>query len=84
MAKKIDKATSSVKVTERDKIMADVGKFLANREGIEIDRLKEGILLTTEDGDVVVKVIAKKDEIQYTDDDVLETYVPDESEDEDE
>ena len=84
MAKKIDKATSSVKVTERDKIMADVGKFLANREGIEIDRLKEGILLTTEDGDVVVKVIAKKNEIQYTDDDVLETYVPDESEDEDE
>ena len=81
MAKKLTGAEAKVKkVTERDKIQTAVGNFIANREGVEIDRLREGILISTSDGDVVIKVIAKKEEIQYTEDDVLETYVPDTAE----
>ena len=62
----------------REVLQQEIGIFLANREGAEIDRLREGILLGTDDGDVVIKVILKKEEIEYMEEDILDTYLPDE------
>ncbi len=71
-----DKGTG--KRNAREELQQVIGIFLANREGGEVDRLREGILITTDDGDVVIKVILKKEEIEYTEEDVLDTYLPDE------
>lgn len=70
--------TGATKRNARDVLNKVLGELLANREGEEIHRLREGILLETEDGDVVVKVILKKEEIEYTEEDILDTYLPDE------
>lgn len=70
--------TGATKRNARDVLNKVLGELLANREGKEIHRLREGILLETEDGDVVVKVILKKEEIEYTEEDILDTYLPDE------
>ena len=70
----------ATKKNARDILMEVIGTFLANREGGEVDRLREGILITTDDGDVVVKIILKKEEIEYTEEDILDTYLPDEDE----
>ena len=64
----------------REVLQEVIGVFLANREGGEIDRLREGILVATDDGDIVVKVILKKEEIEYMEEDILDTYYPDEIE----
>lgn len=76
MAKKISAAEATKKVTERDKVQTLIGNFLADSRGEAVDRLREGILIATDEGDIIVKVIAKKEEIEFTEEDVLETYEP--------
>lgn len=79
---KLIKATDkgATKRNAREELQQVIGTFLANREGGEIDRLREGILISTDDGDIVVKVILKKEEIEYTEEDILDTYHPEEEE----
>lgn len=60
----------------REEMQNLIGVFLANREGGPVDRLRDGILIVTDDGDVVIKVILKKAEIEFTEEDILETYHP--------
>lgn len=81
MAKLIKATDKTTSKNAREVLQEAIGTFLANREGGEVDRLREGILISTDDGDVVVKVILKKEEIEYTEEDILDTYLPDEIED---
>ena len=78
MARLIKSTDGKVTKNAREVLQQEIGLFLANREGTEIDRLREGILLGTDDGDVVIKVILKKEEIEYMEEDILDTYLPDE------
>lgn len=80
MARLIKATDKGAKRNARETMQEVIGTFLANREGGEIDRLREGILLSTEDGDVVIKVILKKEEVEYMEEDILDTYYPDEEE----
>ncbi len=78
MAKLVNSTEGKKAANARTELQQQIGEFLANREGGPIDRLRDGILVVTDDGDVVVKVILKKTEIEFTEEDVLETYLPDE------
>ena len=80
MARLIKATDKTTKRNAREVLQQEIGIFLANREGGEIDRLREGILISTDDGDVVVKVILKKEEIEYMEEDILDTYFPEEVE----
>lgn len=80
MAKLVKATDKRAAKNAREVLQEVIGTFLANREGGEIDRLREGILLATEDGDVIIKVILKKEEIEYMEEDILDTYYPDEQE----
>ena len=80
MAKLIKATDKKGAKNSREILQEVIGTFLANREGGEIDRLREGILVATDDGDIVVKVILKKEEIEYMEEDILDTYFPDEIE----
>ena len=80
MAKLVKATDKRAAKNAREVLQEVIGTFLANREGGEIDRLREGILLATEDGDVIIKVILKKEEIEYMEEDILDTYFPDEQE----
>lgn len=82
MAKKLGK--NEKVATVRDNLNTEIGTYFADKFGYEIDRIKEGILLTIDGQDVVIKVIQKKDEVQYDENDVLETYRPTDTEDTDE
>ena len=80
MARLVKANTKGVNKNAREELQQVIGVFLANREGGEIDRLREGILVATDDGDIVIKVILKKEEIEYMEEDILDTYFPDEIE----
>ena len=80
MAKLIKATDKKGAKNSREILQEVIGTFLANREGGEIDRLREGILVATDDGDIVVKVILKKEEIEYMEEDILDTYFPEEVE----
>lgn len=77
-----------LKGNARKQIQQVIGEVFAAKTGDDIYRLRDGILIETEEGDVVIKVILKKDEIEFSMDDVLDTYtaagqeLPDEVEDE--
>ena len=80
MARLVKANTKGGKRNAREELQQVIGVFLANKEGAEIDRLREGILVATDDGDIVIKVILKKEEIEYMEEDILDTYFPDEIE----
>ena len=80
MARLIKASDQKRKRNAREVMQEVIGTFLANREGGEVDRLREGILIGSEDGDLVIKVILKKEEIEYMEEDILDTYYPDEEE----
>ena len=80
MARLVKASDKGAKRNAREEMQEVIGTFLANREGGEIDRLREGILLATDDGDLVIKVILKKEEVEYMEEDILDTYLPDEEE----
>ena len=80
MARLVKANTKGANKNAREELQQVIGVFLANREGGEVDRLREGILVATDDGDIVVKVILKKEEIEYMEEDILDTYYPDEIE----
>ena len=78
MAKMVNSEDKKKVTNARQELQELIGVFLANKEGTPIDRLRDGILVVTDDGDVVVKVILKKTEIEFSEEDILETYHPDE------
>ena len=80
MAKLINATDQKTSANAREVLQKEIGALLANRQGMEVHRLREGILFESEEGDVVIKVILKKDEIEYTEEDILDTYSPDEVE----
>lgn len=80
MAKLINTTTGATTRNAREVIQKDIGTLIANMEGTEIHRLREGILIDTPDGDLVIKVILKKEEIEYMEEDILDTYEPDQVE----
>lgn len=80
MARLIKASDQKRKRNAREVMQEVIGTFLANREGGEVDRLREGILIGSDDGDLVIKVILKKEEIEYMEEDILDTYYPDEEE----
>lgn len=77
MARLIKSSEKSATTNARGVIQKVLGELLANREGQEIHRLREGILVSTDEGDLVIKVILKKEEIEYTEEDILDTFMPD-------
>lgn len=77
MARLIKSSEKSATTNARSVIQKVLGELLANREGQEIHRLREGILVSTDEGDLVIKVILKKEEIEYTEEDILDTFMPD-------
>lgn len=84
MAKMVNSESTKKVMNAREEMQQLIGNFLANKEGTQIDRLRDGILVVTDDGDVVVKVILKKAEIEFTEEDVLETYDPTDVEEDEE
>lgn len=80
---------TKLKGNARKQIQQVIGEVFAAKTGDDIYRLRDGILIETEEGDVVIKVILKKEEIEFSMDDVLDTYtaagqeLPDEDEEED-
>lgn len=63
-----------LKGNARRQIQQVIGEVFAAQTGEDIYRIRDGILIETEEGDVVVKVILKKEEIEFTVDDILDTY----------
>lgn len=78
MAKLIRANDKRTARNSREVMQEVIGTFLANREGEDVIRLREGIVIETEEGDLTIKVILKKEEIEYMEEDIMDTYFPDE------
>ena len=78
MAKLIRANDKRTARNSREIMQEVIGTFLANREGEDVVRLREGIVIETEEGDLTIKVILKKEEIEYMEEDIMDTYFPDE------
>lgn len=63
-----------LKGNARKVIQETIGAVFAEQLEEDIYRLRDGILIETEEGDVVIKVVLKKEEIEFSLDDVLDTY----------